>query len=779
MNSSTLGEALILLAFAFNLVAGLSFWAAARGRATFVSLGRRAYYALTGVILVASAYLLYLFFAHDFTIAYVHQYSDSSLPFFYLLSAFWGGQEGTYLLWLLFILVAGYAILNRCGKYRDYAMSVLTLLNFFFLFIMLKLSPFAPLGFPVADGAGLNPLLQDPWMVIHPPVIFAGYAMAAIPFAIVCGALLKGDLSDWLERAFPWVAFAALMLSAGNILGGYWAYKTLGWGGFWAWDPVENSSLIPWLASLAALHGMIIQRRSGALHKSNILMTCFLFWLVVYGTFLTRSGVLADFSVHSFVDLGTNIFLVAFMIVTLVMSLGLFFWRARSIESKPLNYNFWGREFSIWAAMVLLLIMAVVILFWTSLPVISSLFTDEPRAANIDTYNSFAMPLAILMAFLVAIAPWTTFTVAVDRNWRRWLMIFAAAAVLIGFGGIFLWARGGLASAVTFILVATATGMFLLSKGMARRLAPALIGFVATIGISIALGVREPLYILFFSTAAMAIVSNGIYMMRFVGSQWRFAGASLSHFGFGVMMIGILASSAFSSNEKLLLEKGETGEVYGMQVTYLGMEGEITEPMNELILTVAEGDDLMEIRPQLYYSKRLNGIMKRPHILSSFMSDLYFAPEHIDLPDENEGLRLVRGKARIVGDVSYVFDDFDMGSHSSGGEMKVSVRLVISQGDEVDTVMPSVELNGADAGYASNVDYLYDDPPQPIELLRILADEGAIMVSLPGGTDTKPERLALDVSQKSLIGLVWAGTVFMIVGAGLVFYRRYSEAPRG
>ncbi|MFH1686152.1 MAG: cytochrome c biogenesis protein CcsA [bacterium] len=780
MNSSVPGDILVLMAFAFNLVAGLAFWAAARGRDTFASLGRRAYHAQTAVILAASGYLLYLFMTHDFGIAYVYQYSDSTLPFFYLLSAFWGGQEGTYLLWLLFILAAGNAVLYRSGKYRDYAMSVLSLVNLFFLFILLKLSPFARLDFPALDGAGLNPLLQDPWMVIHPPVMFTGYAMAAIPFAIVCGALLKGDMSDWLKRAFPWVAFSALALSAGNILGGYWAYKTLGWGGYWAWDPVENSSFVPWLASLAALHGMIIQRRSGALHKSNILMVCFLFLLVVYGTFLTRSGVLADFSVHSFVDLGTNIYLVAFLLTTLVVSVALFFWRALGVESKPLNYNFWGREFSLLAAMVLLFIMAVVVLFWTSLPVLSSVFSDEPRAADIATYNSFALPLAILMAFLVAVAPWTAFTVAAVRRWRLRLTIVVIVAIGIGFVGIYLWADGSLVSAVTFVLVVTAIGMYVMGKGMARRMAPALAAFALAAILSIILGVRDPLHILFFATAAMAVVSNGTYLARFFGDQWRFAGAPLTHFGFSLMLIGVLASSAYSTNQKLLLDKGETGTAYDKQVTYLGMEGAITQPKNQLILAVTDGDDVTEIHPQLYYSQRLQGIMRRPHVLSSLLADLYFAPEQVDVPDENEGMKLTRGETSEVGDLQVTFDDFVMGSHAEGGELKVAARLIISQGDQVDTVLPTVALD-ADAGaggYISKVDYLFDDPTLPVELLRILADEGAIMVSLPGGTDTKPERLALDVSQKSLIGLVWAGTILMIAGVGLVFYRRRSEAPR-
>lgn len=284
-------------------------------------------------------------------------------------------------------------------------MAVFSLINLFLLSILVRLSPFALLPTPAADGLGFNPLLRDPWMVVHPPVIFVGYTMAAVPLSIALSALLTQDYSDWVRRVFPWVAVCSLMLGAGNILGGYWAYKTLGWGGYWGWDPVENSSLVPWVISLALLHGLILERRNGALRKTNLLLAAFVFLLVVYGTFLTRSGILADFSVHSFVDLGVNIYLVSFMVLFALMSLALFGSRVRSIQSALVNYHCFGRQFSMFAPLVVLFIFGIVVLFWSSLPILTSAISSEPRSANIPTYNSFALPLMIVMAYLLMLSP--------------------------------------------------------------------------------------------------------------------------------------------------------------------------------------------------------------------------------------------------------------------------------------------------------------------------------------------------------------------------------------
>ncbi|MCK4461079.1 MAG: cytochrome c biogenesis protein CcsA, partial [candidate division Zixibacteria bacterium] len=446
MSWNSPGDLLVLFAFGLNLLVGFAFFRMARGHQSFEGLAQKSYHTFVVCVGLAVAYLFYLFFSHNFAVKYVVGYSDRSLEFSYLVSSLWAGQEGTYLLWLFFSTLFGYVIIKRGGVYRDWGMVVYSLVNLFFLFILVRLSPFALMDIVPADGAGLNPLLQDPWMVIHPPVIFVGYAATGVPFALAMAALIINDYSDWVKRVFPWVTVSALMIGLGNILGGYWAYKTLGWGGYWAWDPVENSSLIPWFASLALVHGLLLEKRTnGALRKSNLLLSALTFILVVYGTFLTRSGVLADFSVHSFVNLGTNVYLIGFMIAFVVLTAALFLPRLRSIGSVPIDYNFYGRDFTLVAATTLLFVFAMIVLFWSSLPFLTSVFSDQPRAADVTTYNDFALPLAIVYSLILAISPLTRQDNFRPSSWPMRLVFVALTVTLIGVGLFFLLSTASLA----------------------------------------------------------------------------------------------------------------------------------------------------------------------------------------------------------------------------------------------------------------------------------------------------------------------------------------------
>ncbi|MCP4706596.1 MAG: cytochrome c biogenesis protein CcsA, partial [candidate division Zixibacteria bacterium] len=340
MTSGQPGELAVLLSLAMTLLSGFAFFMSAIGKKEYYDLGVRAYRMVIVFVSLATVWLFYLFLNHDFSIEYVYSYSSTDLPMYFLFSAFWAGQEGTYLLWFFLSALFGLLIIKYGKQYKLWGMTFYTVVNLFLLIMLMVASPFKSLdGFPV-EGSGLNPLLQDFWMVIHPPMMFVAYAIAAVPFALVLAAIAKRDYSNWLKISFPIIGLTSLLLLTSNAMGGYWAYKTLGWGGYWAWDPVENTSFVPWIISIALMHGMLIERKMGAFRRSNILLTISIFLLVIYGTFLTRSGVLADFSVHSFVDLGTNAVLISFIISFVLISLGLFFIRHNSdIVGKPFSYN--------------------------------------------------------------------------------------------------------------------------------------------------------------------------------------------------------------------------------------------------------------------------------------------------------------------------------------------------------------------------------------------------------------------------------------------------------
>ena len=254
-----------------------------------------------------------------------HLGPSRSLSTGYLVSGLWAGQEGTYLLWALLSAAIGVALAVSSGKPgrlgESSVMKFYVLAHTLLLVLLLAASPFKKLSFTPADGAGLNPLLQDPWMVIHPPIVFVGYALYAVPFALAMAALARDDYKVWVVQALPLMVAAWLFLGAGILIGAKWAYGTLGWGGYWGWDPVENASLVPWLTGGALMHTLIMQRERGKMVRTNVVLATVSFLLVMYATFLTRSGVLTDFSVHSFSDLGMTGILVVVMAVLALVAL--------------------------------------------------------------------------------------------------------------------------------------------------------------------------------------------------------------------------------------------------------------------------------------------------------------------------------------------------------------------------------------------------------------------------------------------------------------------------
>lgn len=783
MSLQAFGELLILAALALNVVSGVSFWQVGRGNRALESLARTSYNLFAVAAVLASALLYYLFFTHNYAFKYVYEYSQKSQSFFYVLSAFWGGQEGTYLLWLLLMALFGFIIIRRGGQYTGPAMAVYCLANLFFLLVMTKLSPFAYLPFYAPDGAGLNPLLQDPWMVVHPPIMFVGYALAAIPFVIAMAALIRNDYSGWLKLAFPWAALTAVMLGAGNILGGFWAYKTLGWGGYWGWDPVENSSFVPWMISLALLHGLIIERRTGALRRINLLMSAFLFLLVVYGTFLTRSGVLSDFSVHSFVDLGVNVYLVGFMALFFVLALGIFIWRAAKVPSEQLNYNPYGREFSLFAAMVLLFATGVVVLFWSSLPVITSILGIEPRAAEVATYNNFALPFAILFSLILMYSPFSTYAGAGARLATRPILIGYLVGAVLGFGLFFAVLGASVEFALLFTVVLGSVVMFILNPAGINRVVPALVALIVAAIASAIAGVTDYLHILFIATAAMGIASNVVILVPQIARNWRLTGGHIAHSGFTLMLIGILASSAFSTSQKLILPLNDSGEAFGRTITYLGMESDIMEPHNRLILSMKAGDKTERLGPELYYSRRMDGLFKKPAIVRTFLADLYMAPEQILEAQASGGLSLTRETPKEVGGYTFTFLGFSVSDHSADMSkgLRATALIELVSAKHRDTIAPAVIQMIDDAGH----NHLVDEPgimrthtgdTVLVTISGLQVDQGTIELDIPGLVESgSPERLVLDVSRKPLINLVWAGAILIIIGSSIVFFRRFSE----
>src|SRR5450759_1973273 len=399
---------------------------------------RRLYYAYVFSILLASFLLLTRLLTHDFRISYVASYSGRDLPFYYLFSTFWAGQEGSFLLWLFWGALIGLFVL-KSAKEQEAPVMVIYIASFLgIVAILVKQSPFRFLAQIPPDGQGLNPLLQDPWMVIHPPVMFSGFASLSVPFAFAIAALWMKRWDGWVVRAMPWALFTFVTLGTAILMGGYWAYKTLGWGGYWGWDPVENTSLVPWLATVALVHGMFLQKMRAKHRKINIILAILAFCCILYGTFLTRSGVLADFSVHSFIDLGITGWLVGIIAVFLVGGLGLLAFRWKEIPvvndidqatGKEKEEPFLSRSVLFILSVTLFSASGLVILLGTSAPILTRVL-GKPSQVATSFYNVTHRPIAVLIAFLILLVPYLSWRGESGRNVLRKVLVPVAVGFL-------------------------------------------------------------------------------------------------------------------------------------------------------------------------------------------------------------------------------------------------------------------------------------------------------------------------------------------------------------
>jgi cytochrome c-type biogenesis protein CcmF len=531
----------------------------------------RLFYIIHAFSLVSvTAALYYLIFKHYFEYAYVWQYSSMELPMKYIVSCFWAGQEGSFLVWALFQALIGLILLWIARKWESPVMIIFSLSQAFVTSMLLgvKLSGTAIGSSPfnllrqtagnlegtiftmpdyltmIKDGNGLNPLLENVWMTIHPPILFLGYALALVPFAYAVASLLKKDYHTWIARALPWTLMALLMLGAGILLGGAWAYVSLTFGGFWSWDPVENSSLVPWMTLVAGLHFLLIARRQNYALFAAYLMIMLSYVLVLYASFLTRSGVLADTSAHSFGDNGMTLQLLLFLLTFFVMMIVMISIHARKFHVLKSD-QLLSREFWMFIGSIILVLAAFQIIFTTSIPVINSLFHSDiaPPVDRIGFYNRWQMPYALLIAGFIAFSQFLSYNENEPKQFLGKLWIPALLALVLCIPILL----NGIVSQMNFIL---------------------LIFFVL-----------------------FALISS-IYNMIFQTAKPRNIGAIITHVGFVIFVLGTVLtfsnSTVISSNtskfdlgdqkanaENLVLMRNDTLFMNGFYVSYVNSRTEV------------------------------------------------------------------------------------------------------------------------------------------------------------------------------------------------------------
>jgi cytochrome c-type biogenesis protein CcmF len=563
-----LGRAALVISLglaAYALIAGA---AAARARRRRLALSaQNALLAGFASTAIASAVLMAAFLRRDFGFVYVAEHSNRTLPLPYTFSAFWSGQEGSLLLWLL--LLTGFAAaaiwLNR-GRGRDllvWVVPVLGAVELFFAFMLVAIaSPFV-LQAPPADGQGMNASLQNPYMMAHPPLLYLGFVGLTVPFAFAVGALLAGRTDElWIVATRRWTLAAWTFLGIGQLLGAKWAYEEIGWGGYYGWDPVENAALMPWLAATAFLHSVMVQEKKGMLKVWNMLLVILTFSLSLFGTFLTRSGVIQ--SVHSFAQSPIGPWFIGFIGVVVLVSLILFFWRLPLLKPKTKLVSLAAREASFLYNNLLLVAFCLTILWGILYPLLSLAVRGEARTVSRPYYDFFLRSFGLPLLLLMGIGPLVA--------WRR--------TSLRALGRTFLWP----------LAVASVTGAILIALG-AGSSRPGLIAYtfsafvVASIVLEFARGTR-----------ARQALGDGSWLVAFaslVGRNRRRYGGYVVHAAVVLLAIGVAGSSAYQTQRQQKLRPGQTMEVAGYRLDYRGLGQRRTRNADEIraFVDVSRGGD--------------------------------------------------------------------------------------------------------------------------------------------------------------------------------------------
>src|SRR5438128_2072281 len=441
---TVLGNLVLWLAFlvgVWGALAGLV--GGLRARPDLQQSARHAVFVMCGALLVAVFSLEVALFRHDFNVEYVAAYTSRNLPIFYTWSALYAGQKGSLLFWATVLSVFGSLALvltpRRQRELLPYVAAVVSLVAAFFISVMLfgGATPFRRLPYPPVDGSGLNPQLQTPGMVFHPPMLYLGYISITIPFAFAMAALLSKRLdTDWLVAIRKWTLLSWLFLSIGICLGMWWAYVELGWGGYWAWDPVENASLLPWLTMTAFLHSVMIQEKRGMLKKWNLALIIGSWLLSIFGTFITRSGVIS--SVHSFTQSSVGYFFLAFLIVSGVASFALYANRLPLLTAEARLESMVSREASFLFNNLVFIVIAFAVLWGTLLPILSEAVVGVKYTVLAPWFNTVIIPLGLALLALTGIGPLIAWRRASIPNLQRQFAVpgtvgvFTALILLVG-----------------------------------------------------------------------------------------------------------------------------------------------------------------------------------------------------------------------------------------------------------------------------------------------------------------------------------------------------------
>lgn len=826
-----LGHLLVIISFISSIVAAIAYGRSSLSNElnnSWTKLGRWSFWTHGTAVLGTAVVLFLIIYNHYFEYHYAWSHSSVNLAVHYMIACFWEGQEGSFLIWSVWNALLGFVLIKTNKKWEAPVMTVFAAVQAFLASMILGVvigdikigsSPFMLLrdvindpvflinpNFVPEDGTGLNPLLQNYWMVIHPPMTFLGFACTLVPFSFAIAGLWKKDYKDWVRPALPWTIFGGVILGTAIIMGAYWAYETLNFGGYWNWDPVENAVYIPWLTLIASMHTMIIFKKSDTALKSSFVLVITTFLLILYATFLVRSGILGNTSVHSFTDLGLSgqllIYLLFFLFATFLIAGRVW----KEIPTSEKEASTYSREFWIFIGALTLCLMAFQVLIPTSFPVFNKIVE--------------------LFGGLSSLAP-PADQVAFYSKWQVWFAI--GIAFLSGTGQFFFWKKMDkekLKSSMTF---------------------PVLISLLLSALIFVLAKVNDPVYIVVLVAGVYSIVSNSKILIDLLkaGSR-KLIGGSIAHIGIAMILIGIMFSEGYSrivSKNTTIISRDFTEEqnsnmvvlflndpkpMGGFEVVYrsenmeaLGIPGyvkksdlvETEEPNYRIakvdikkgdILYAQEGDTLYFRNPENTYhevhytslrtgreftlfprtqvNEEMGSTIVSPDIKKLWNRDLYtFVSLQNDFEDEFtewsaiDKKQLKKGQQFFLNDYVAVFEGLErlpsvnfleLGPQDAAVQANIAVY---TENNAKIMLQPKFIIKDNSVGKPSE---LNQEIGSRVTLENIFPEDGSIELGIE---TAQKDWIIMQAIEKPQINILWVGTIVMIIGFIIATRRRYIE----
>lgn len=831
-----LGHTFVITSFISSVIAAYAYWKSSTTNKNLGAVhpdtiswkkfarGAFAIHALSVFGVIAS--LFFIIYNHRYEYYYAWDHSSNNLPTHYMISCFWEGQEGSFLLWIFWHVLLGLILILVNRTWEAPLMTIFCLVQAFlasmiigivipYLDLRIGSSPFILFkekmhDLPVfqmdpnyvpKDGSGLNALLQNYWMVIHPPTLFLGFAATLVPFAYCIAGLWQRKYKEWIRPALPWALFAAMVLGTGILMGGYWAYETLNFGGYWNWDPVENAVYIPWLILVASIHTMISFKNSNSALKASVILAVTTFILILYSTFLTRSGILGDSSVHSFTDLGLSGQLLIYLLAFLLLSIVLITTRWKEIPTTAKEASIYSREFWIFIGVTILSLASFQVFAYTSIPVYNSIM----RAIGIDA--NFAP---------------TADPIEKYSNWQLWFAVFIA--ILSGIGQYFWWNK--------------------MDKEKLKNalITPFIISLLVASAVIFFAEIKSVSYIILLTAALFSIIANIIIFISVVKNNMSLSGGAIAHIGIGLMLIGILFSSGYSkiislntsgvkysddaalNRDNVLLWRGEPVKMADFVLTYKGSYWEAkdfpgyvskdhllpTADMNKAVASknIIHKDkvyfkrgDTLEIFPEnTFYEvlfersngetftlfprvqvNRQMGFVVSPDIQRFIGKDLYTHVSSIPkIDEEREWSNPEEFSARIndtmyFNDLVAILDTVTTEKTFPGVTISpkgIAVKAVINVMGKHDTYKAEPYMVWINESEGGRISHVIEELGMMITFLNV---DPATHKFTFGVSTTERDYIILKAIEKPMINVLWIGTLLLVLGLIIAIVRRYSE----